>query len=309
MDNKSKIRNFILILLTIAAIAMMTGCGTDKDNERLTNDQTVEQEVVEPSSEEAEETVVEETTENVAIEEQPSEEVQEGPQTIGQWSKSLDRAEPKLTIWNNETKEGTVLENGDEYVIKDGDQLILCYEGEETYFTMKSPILTSEISSTNYRIIDIIDKPIEPTMVEFSHLIDGVEYVYQVTLVADGITTSSKSNDSNELSGKEWAISLEYDSPKLIVWNDELNTKVELEEGQEYQMQPGDVLAVCGPEDYFPEKVYPEDFSESIVFGFEYSIIKYIMPEGKDPINFVLEGWIGEEASKVTCTLIPYKVE
>ncbi len=47
----------------------------------------------------------EEADEEIAIEE-----VAEVPQTVGQWSKSLDRTEPKLTIWNDDTKEGTSIQ-------------------------------------------------------------------------------------------------------------------------------------------------------------------------------------------------------
>ena len=122
MNNKRK--KLIFLFLAIAAIAMMTGCGTDKDNEQLTNDQAVEQEDDQQMSAETAETV---------NPEEPTETEEETVEMIDweTWAaqEDSDIEDIYMVVWNEElgkqeiilptaiTKKTYITEEGDRFAI------------------------------------------------------------------------------------------------------------------------------------------------------------------------------------------------
>ena len=90
--------------------SLLTACGSSAaETTPATKEEVVVDKVEEKTTEEVAqaETVVEATVEEVI---ESTEEV-ETFQSVGAWAKSIDRAEPKMTIWNEITKEGIILEN------------------------------------------------------------------------------------------------------------------------------------------------------------------------------------------------------
>lgn len=226
------------------------------------------------------ESVQEETTEN-------EEEVM-GPQNVAEWSLLLDRTVPKLTIWNDISKEGTILENGQKVVLKDGDLLAVCMNEEESYIEINSPIKSNEFRSygtANYKIFEFYKKFSDEFNFEFLMTIDGVDYSFNVILISESVSLSEEKSE-DDISGKEWAFTLEFDEPKLIVWNDETGTKEVVDEGGTYQMQTGDVLGV-----YSGDKLIPaggdtyDGFIKGTNAGGMFSIIDYVLPDESRTIN------------------------
>lgn len=176
-------KNKILLISVILSMCLLGGCGKEAETvepEAITTETVVEEEpaVEEETAQVAEKPSVEKET----VVEEPEEVV---PQNVGEWSISLDRTEPKLTIWNDTTKEGTVLENGNEYAVKEGDQLVICYDGEETNFEIWSSIVKPYYNTSYYKIYNIPEIPTESTKVEFLQTVNGVEYFYSVYIIAE----------------------------------------------------------------------------------------------------------------------------
>ena len=142
--NSKKRKKLIFLFLAIAAIAMMTGCGTDKDNEQLTNNQTVEQEVVEPSSEETVETdsveqeddqqISAETAETVNSEELT--ETEEETVEMVDWEtwaaqEDSDSEDICMVVWNEELGKQEIIQPVDitlkTYITEEGDRFAIPY--------------------------------------------------------------------------------------------------------------------------------------------------------------------------------------
>lgn len=168
----------IALLVSVAvAVSLFAGCGKNtvpevSDTGAVTEESAGEE--VEAETEEQEE----ETDEQVAEE---VEKVAEGPQTVGQWSMSLDTTEPKLTIWNDVTKEGTIIENEKEYSIDENCMLVICTkEGSSTigtgFLTYDVLDLDSSYSTSIYWVIGFAEFPSEPTKVEINLVVDEVDY-------------------------------------------------------------------------------------------------------------------------------------
>ena len=144
MNNKRKRKKLIFLFLIIAAIAMMTGCGTDKDNEQLTNNQTVEQEVVEPSSEETVETdsVEQEDDQQISAETaetvNPEEPIETEEETVEMvdwetWAaqEDSDSEDIYMVVWNEELGKQEIIQPVDitlkAYITEEGDRFAIPY--------------------------------------------------------------------------------------------------------------------------------------------------------------------------------------
>lgn len=270
MKEKGKLRivqkNFTVALVTMVLVisAMLAGCGsstatnTSETKQNVTDDakETVQADVEETIQEEAKEEVVESTEEVETF------------QSAGEWAHSVDRAEPKMTIWNEITKEGIILENEQKYVLKEGDLLVICTKEEGSGLSIHSALAKSEYkvrSSSGYTQFIFNEAFIEETLFEIDITIAGVEYPFSVTFIPENATSTasdsetSQTTQTTELSGEAWVNTLEYDEPKLVVWNDETGTKEVIEQGGKYNMTQGDTLGIYCPEGYFLYNTFPVD--------------------------------------------------
>ena len=92
---------------------------------------------------------------------------------------------------------------------------------------------------------------------------------------------------------------MEFDEPKLIVWNDETGTKEVVDESGKYQMQTGDVLGV-----YSGDKLIPaggdtyDGFITGTNVGGMFSVIDYVLPDESRTINLEI-GFYNVETSEM----------
>ena len=57
-------------------------------------------------------------------------------------------------------------------------------------------------------------------------------------------------NEEVTETGEDWANTLSFEEPKLLVWNDETGTREVIDENGEYTLKEGDKLALYTPENY-----------------------------------------------------------
>lgn len=139
-----------------------------------------------------------------------------------------------------------------------------------------------------YEIIDIPDQEI---LLEIDPVINNQEYDLSVILTSENDVPAAEGTvDSKELSGFEWAISLEIDEPKLLVWNDETGVKKIIENGERYELQEGDVIAGRKPSDWMIYDFEPHDFAGvGELVSKNMMISRYILPDESKEINFIME--------------------
>ncbi len=180
---------------------------------------------------------------------------------------------------------------------------------------IRSEIIVPNIASAIYKIFDIAEIPIEPTEIELAQTVNGVQYVYQVTIVSEDFANLVDGNVSDWISGKEWAESLDFDTVKLLAWNDSLNTKTVIDEGGEYQMQEGDSFALYTPYWAWVPHKYPEEFVDEFTASAAEGKIGYFyykVPQDGNPVNFEIEvtvlidevNWETKDMN-FSCTLLP----
>lgn len=250
----------------------------------------VDKEVIQTEVEETkQEVVVQETTEEVV----QSEEEVESPQSLGEWVKSVNATEPKLTIWNDMTKEGIILENGQKHILRAEDTLVVCMNEEESGLVIDTPMSSKDFSSygtSYYKIFEFNKEFLEETLFGFTMTISGKDYSFIVTLISENaIATAAEVSESTEVSGKDWASSLNYEEPKLLVWNDETGTKEVIENGGKYVMQQGDVLGVYHPAEYYVFTVSPVDFTGGLTDFPKVTVMEYQLPSESQDINLEIE--------------------
>ncbi len=104
-------------------------------------------------------------------------------QTALKWAESVERTEPVLTIWNSITKEGCLLEDGQNYTLQEGDKLVLCFnEQKEAKLAMGFGIACSVGKGKCFYSMDIQEALTIPTEVTLTLTLDGVEYETTVYL-------------------------------------------------------------------------------------------------------------------------------
>lgn len=284
-------KNLVVLLVTLVLVisSILTGCGIStatttpetKQEVAAVDKETVQAEVEETKQEEA----VQETTEDIA---QSTEEVQ-GPQSLSEWAQTVDVTEPKLTVWNDDIKEGIILENGQKHILRAGDILVLCINEKESGLVIDTPISSKDFEAygtSNYKIFEFYKEFLEETLFGFTITISGTDYSFSVTLVSENSTaTASEGSESNEMSGKDWASGLSYEEPKLLVWNDEIGTKEIIENGGQYTMNQGDVLAIHCPAEHYVTTGTPIEFAKGVTLGSNFWKLDYVLPSESQEIN------------------------
>lgn len=283
----SKRRNLAVLLVAFVLVisSVLTACGTST----ATTTPETKQEVAAVDKEEVQ-VEVEETTQEEVVQE-TTEDVQ-GPQTVSQWAKTFDAEEPQLTIWNDITKEGIILENEQKYSLKEGDLLVVCTKEKENGIRIQSDITFEDftsIASDRYIKFEFSKEILEETLFELYVTVAGVEYPFSVTLISENATATISESETTEVSGKDWANSLEYDEPKLVAWNDETGTKEVIEQGGKYVMQQGDILGVYYPTGYFVVTALPYDFFQGFTVLSKVCIMDCKLPSESQDINLEVE--------------------
>ena len=279
-----KRRNLVVVLLAFVLVisSMLTACGTSTATTTPETKQevaVVDKEVVQTEVEETKpEEVVQETTEEV-----------QSPQRLDEWVQTVDSTKPKMAIWNDMTKEGIILEEEQKYVLKEGDVLVICTEEEGSGLDIHSSISFEDFKcliSEKYITFVFLKEILEDTLFKLDVTVAGVQHTLSVILVSENSTdTASEGSESNEMSGKDWASGLSYEEPKLLVWNDEIGTKEIIENGGQYTMNQGDVLAIHCPAEHYVTTGAPIEFAKGVTLGSNFWKLDYVLPSESQEIN------------------------
>lgn len=82
---------------------------------------------------------------------------------------------------------------------------------------------------------------------------------------------------------------MEYEEPKLVVWNDETGTKEVIEQGGKYIMQQGDTFGMYCPEGYFLYNTFPLDVATGTIVVSNVVVIEFNLPSESQDINLEAE--------------------
>lgn len=267
----------IIVIVAITAAVMLLGRSPKEEQVQQSNSVQADTSV---ETNAKEETSVEKTIqEEVAAEEVQQQEVK---QTLDEWVNSLEISEIKYCLWNETTSEGIVLENNQDYEMKEGD-VILIYkpegEGIETMTTPENSELNGVDVNDRYNILNL----------KFSREIlfhttitskSGTEYKFNFAL---NPVSGREDIDLDGMTGEEWAANyLVSINPEFVIWNDITGTKKEIENGEEYQFEEGDVIAIYYGYSYLLKTMDP--MITDVTFEYKYAIINYT-PNGS-PTEF-----------------------
>ena len=290
-----KRKNLVVVLLAFVLVisSILTACGTSTATTTSESKEEVATiDKVEEAQTEVDETTQEETVQETVPEVEQNTQDAAVFQSAGAWAQSVERNEPKMTIWNEITKEGIILENEQKYSLREGDLLVICTKEKNSGIEINSDISLSEFksrTSSNYTQFMFNKVFLEETLFEFVITVAGTDYPFSVTFIPENATTTVSESETTEVSGKDWANSLEYDEPKLVAWNDETGTKEVIEQGGKYVMQQGDILGVYYPTGYFVVTALPYDFFEGFTILSKVCIMDYKLPSESQDINLEVE--------------------
>ena len=283
-----KRRNLVVVLLAYVLVisSMLTACGTST----ATTAPETKQEVAAVDKEEVQSEVANKVETESVTEGVEETEVATYEKAIT-WAKKVKEEEPKLTIWNSVTKHGLVLENAQKYLVKEGDILVLCGDFEGSVYTeINTSILKQILSTSIHTEYEFSEIPAGETDISILLEVNEEEYELSLIVVSENATaTTADVSESTEVSGKDWANSLEYEEPKLVAWNDATGTKEVIEQGGKYVMQQGDILGVYYPTGYFVVTALPYDFFESFTVLSKVCIMDCKLPSESQDINLEVE--------------------
>ena len=268
-------RKFVIAIAVMMSLSLV-GCGNTTSSEIITEniEETVAEEVVEDSSEEE---VV--TKEIQAEEVEPEEDVK---QTLDEWVDSLNLSEFKYCIWSDSTGKGIVLEDNQVYNFKKGDKILIYKPQNLQIYSMTLP---NESSVSRDKKVDINDRynilnlVFYNSNIQFQTIIestDGEEYLFNFDLVIDEIESI------DELSGEEWLNIIHKKNPEFVVWNNETGTKKEIQNGEEYQLQEGDTIAIYYGWGYVLQEIEPADCKTD----YQSKYIGIILPPSQNAIEY-----------------------
>ena len=280
-----KRKNLVVLLVTLVLVisSLLTACGSSAaETTPATKEEVVDDKVEEKTAEEVAqtETVVEEPETVIVVEPETYE-------TALDWAIAVNATIPELTIWNSLTKQGIVLENSQKYLVKEGDILVLCGNFEGSIDTQIDVLMLNEVLSTSiHQEYEFIDIPAGETDINILLRVNEEEYELGLIIVSENaIAIASEGSEITDMSGKDWASSLNYEEPKLIAWNDETGTREIIENSGKYVMQQGDVLAIYYPTGYFVFNASPVDFSGGLTMMGNFVRMEYILPSESKEIN------------------------
>lgn len=250
-----------VLALTICFIIVLVNKSPNRSADNAGNHEETVQETVSESEEAEKQTVIDTNSEEgegqepaeaepeVAEPEPEAIPIVTEPQTANEWIESIEGTGHLVSIWNDNTKIGTVIEDEGQYYITEGDKLLI----EHNMDTINiPPAIVIEESNTTYATCSISDLPEYVTVKINSEV--AQEYSFYVTTEdIDPVLPIDLGNDTEDeitSEGERWVASLTYSEPKLVIFNDETGVNTVLEDGETYQMQPGDQMAAYMPEGY-----------------------------------------------------------
>ncbi len=253
-------KNLTVVVLAFVLVisAMLTACGSSAAE---TTPATKEEVVVDN----VEEKTTEEVAQTETVEEVESTEEVAGPQSVFEWSAFINASEPILTIWNDVSKEGKIIENEQKCILKEGDLLVVCMQEKESNIQFLSPVKCESYGSEIYKVLDFTQEFSEETLYEFIMTVAGVEYPFSVTLISEGAEDNGvETNTEDNLIGKEWAATLDYDEVKLLIWNYDNGKKEVVDINGEAIIENEDILAIYCPDRYWVNTVLPVSYVDPI---------------------------------------------
>lgn len=277
-----------VLALTICFIIVLVNKNPNRSADNAGNHEETVQETASASEEAEKQTIIDANSEEGEGQE-PAEEEPEvvepeaetpmvtEPQTANEWIISIEGTGHPVSIWNDNTKEGTVIEDEGQYYITEGDKLLI----EHNMDTINiPPTIVIEESNTTYATCSISNLPEYLTVTINSEVAQKYGF-YLTTKEIDPVLPIDLGNDTEDeitSEGERWVASLTYDEPKLVIYNDETGINTVLEDGDTYQMQAGDQMAAYMPEGYIFEWMCSNDKyyefslkSNYVLIIFEYS--------------------------------------
>ena len=279
-----------LLIALVVFIFTLTACGSATEAAIVETKEEIVVEKVEETV--AKEVAKEEVVEETVVEEESETVIEvETYETALAWAKAVKEETPKLTIWNALTKQGTVLENGQKYLVKEGDNLVLCGNFEGSLYTdMNAPMLSEVLSTSIHQEYEFTELPANETDIYILLEVNDEKYELSLTIGAENATsTVSAGLESTDMSGKDWASSMNYEEPKLLAWNDETGTKEVIDEGGQYNMSQGDVLAIYCPTGYFVTTGSPIEFVPGYTVINNFFRIEYVLPSESQTVDLEVE--------------------
>lgn len=282
-------KKLIVALATFGLVisAMLVGCGSSTaDTTPITKEEVVDS--------------VEEKTDEEAVQAETVEEV-ETFQSAKEWAQSVDTTEPKMTIWNDTHKEGIILEDGQKYVLRQDDTLLFCTKEKQSGISLDADIAGEdfELRTTDKYVKIQLNKILtKETLFEVRITVAGTEYPFSVTLISEGAEDNGvETNTEDNLIGKEWAATLDYDEVKLLIWNYDNGKKEVIDINGEAIIENGDILAIYCPDRYWVNTILPVSNVLPIEIGeglcplpiYKCTLIEEIAYEQKGSTNLEVE--------------------
>ena len=107
-------------------------------------------------------------------------------ETTLDWAETVEKEEPTLTVWNLTTKEGSLLQDEQEYTLKEGDIIVLCFdEKKDIKLSLNFGIACQVGKGKCFYSMIVQQKLVEPTKITFYLTVDNVEYTKTLYLVTE----------------------------------------------------------------------------------------------------------------------------
>ena len=171
------------------------------------------------------------------------------------------------------------------------------YAGESN-IQFLSPVKCESYGSEIYKVLDFTQEFSEETLYEFIMTVAGVEYPFSVTLISEGAEDNGvETNTEDNLIGKEWAATLDYDEVKLLIWNYDTGKKEVVDINGEARIEKGDILAIYCPNRYWVNTSMPVSALTPIEIceglcdlpSYKCTLLEEIAYEQKGSINLEVE--------------------
>lgn len=238
--NKNGNRRHAVILTTILALLLLVGCSSAKTEDVKEELATTAQVEVNEVEQEAEaETVAEEVVESAVaeVETETVEEVQY--ETPEEWVESLQLEEPTIVIWNSQTMENTVLQEDQEYQLKENDKILLTLGGRMNSFNCNPMSVFQSFEPFEQLYLDISLDIVGKQKIDFEFDVNGEMYTKAATFIA------ISSEKQEMVDWETWATNTDTEDVRLAVWNEITGVQILLENGSKYEIQEGDRFAIA----------------------------------------------------------------
>ena len=176
-----KRRNLVVVLLAFVLVisSMLAGCSSAKTEEGKDAATTVQAEISEVEQEIFTETAVANTdiTEEAIVENVQYE-------TPEAWVESLQLEEPSIVIWNSHTMENTVLQENQEYQLKENDHILLTLGGRMNSFNCNPMDVFKSFEPFEQLYLDISLDIVGKQDIAFEFDVNGEMYTKAATFIA-----------------------------------------------------------------------------------------------------------------------------